>query len=58
MIAHENTRKRLMETHELKAGKTLAEVQAAKLSATFDTAWGKGIMTPDDFVALVYNTVR
>lgn len=41
-----------------KAGKTLAEVQAAKPSATFDTAWGKGILTPDQFVAVVYNTVR
>jgi glyoxylase-like metal-dependent hydrolase (beta-lactamase superfamily II) len=41
-----------------KAGKTLAEVQAAKPSATFDTAWGKGILTPDEFVAVVYNTVR
>lgn len=41
-----------------KAGKTLAEVQASKPSATFDTAWGKGMLTPDDFVAIVYNTVR
>jgi cyclase len=40
------------------AGKTLAEVQAAKPSAQFDAAWGKGMMSPDDFVALVYNTVR
>jgi glyoxylase-like metal-dependent hydrolase (beta-lactamase superfamily II) len=40
------------------AGKTLAEVQAAKPSAPFDAAWGKGTMAPDDFVALVYNTLR
>jgi glyoxylase-like metal-dependent hydrolase (beta-lactamase superfamily II) len=39
------------------AGKSLAEVQAAKPSADFDAAWGKGRMGPDDFVALVYNTV-
>jgi glyoxylase-like metal-dependent hydrolase (beta-lactamase superfamily II) len=40
------------------AGKTLAEVQAAKPSAQFDAAWGKGKMAPDDFVALVYSTLR
>ena len=40
------------------AGKTLAEVQAAKPSAAFDAAWGKGMMPPDDFVALVYDTLR
>jgi hypothetical protein len=41
-----------------KAGKALAEVQAAKPSAEFDAAWGKGGMAADDFVALAYNTVR
>jgi cyclase len=40
------------------AGKTLADVQAAKPSARFDAAWGKGRIPPDDFVALVYNTLR
>jgi glyoxylase-like metal-dependent hydrolase (beta-lactamase superfamily II) len=39
------------------AGKSLAEVQAAKPSATHDGAWGKGGMPADDFVALVYNTL-
>ena len=43
---------------EKKAGKTLAEVKAAKPSASFDAAWGKGFMAPDDFVALVYSTLR
>jgi cyclase len=42
---------------EKKAGKTLAEVQAAKPSAEFDAMWGKGMMAPDTFVALVYNTL-
>jgi cyclase len=42
---------------EKKAGKTLAEVQAAKPSAEFDAMWGKGMMAPDAFVALVYNTL-
>lgn len=40
-----------------RAGRTLAEVQAAKPSAEFDAAWGKGMMPPDSFVALVYNTL-
>jgi len=40
------------------SGKSLADVRAAKPSAEFDAAWGKGRMTPDDFVALVYNTIR
>jgi cyclase len=40
-----------------RAGKTLAQVQAAKPSAEFDAAWGKGMMAPNDFVALVYNTL-
>ncbi len=37
--------------------KTLAQVQAAKPSAQFDGEWGKGIMAPTDFVALIYNTL-
>lgn len=40
------------------AGKSLAEAQAAKPSAALDAAWGKGMMGADDFVALVYNTLR
>ena len=43
---------------EKKGGKSLAEVKAAKPSAAFDASWGKGMMAPDDFVALVYNTLR
>ena len=39
------------------AGRTLAEVQAAKPSAEFDAVWGKGMMPPDNFVALVYDTL-
>lgn len=43
---------------EMKRGKkTLAQVQAAKPSAQFDAQWGKGMMSPTDFVALVYNTL-
>ncbi|MEP6594077.1 MAG: MBL fold metallo-hydrolase, partial [Acidobacteriota bacterium] len=40
-----------------RAGKTLEQVQAAKPSAEFDAAWGKGLMTPDAFVGVVYATL-
>jgi cyclase len=35
-------------------GATLEQVQAAKPTAEFDTQWGKGMMGPNAFVALVY----
>ena len=41
-----------------KAGKSLADVKAAKPTAQFDADWGKGMMGPDAFVELVYTTVR
>ena len=41
-----------------RAGKTLAEVQAAKPTADLDALWGKGFMQAADFLALVYNTTR
>jgi cyclase len=37
-----------------KAGKPVAEAQAAKPTAAYDAEWGSGFMKPDDFVALVY----
>ena len=40
-----------------RARKTLAQVQAGRPSAQFDAEWGKGMMAPDDFVALVFNTL-
>jgi cyclase len=40
------------------AGKTVAEVQAAKPTAEFDAAWGQGMFGANAFVALVYNTLR
>jgi cyclase len=40
-----------------RAGRTLAQIQAAKPGAEFDAEWGKGMTPPDDFVALVYNTL-
>jgi cyclase len=39
------------------AGKSLTDAQAAKPTAAFDEKWGKGMMTPDAFVANVYNTL-
>ena len=36
------------------AGKSLAEVQAAKPLASLDETWGKGFMKPDLFLAVAY----
>jgi cyclase len=40
-----------------KKGQSLAEVQAAKPTASLDAVWGKGFVAPDAFVALVFNTL-
>ena len=37
------------------AGKTLAEIQAAKPTQAFDEKWGKVWLTPDQFTELVYS---
>lgn len=39
------------------SGQSLEQVQAAKPTAQFDETWGKGMMAPNDFVALVYTTL-
>ncbi|HEX6838439.1 MAG TPA: MBL fold metallo-hydrolase, partial [Polyangia bacterium] len=39
------------------AGKTLAEVQAAKPSAEFDATWGKAFIAGPQFVETVYKDV-
>ncbi len=36
------------------AGKTLAEVQAAKPTQAFDAKWGGGFLKPEQFVAVAY----
>lgn len=36
------------------AGRTLAEVQAAKPTQAFDEKWGKGFLKPEQFVAVAY----
>ena len=43
---------------KLKSGsQTLEQAIAAKPTADFDAAWGKGSLTPDAFVTLVYSTL-
>ncbi len=39
------------------AGRSLEEVQAERPTMEFDEGWGQGFMSPNDFVALVYNTL-
>ncbi len=39
------------------SGKSVEEVIAAKPSAEYDDAWGKGFMNPKDFLTVVYNTL-
>jgi len=40
------------------AGKTLAEVQAAKPTAAFDEKWGKGFLKPEQFAAIAYASLK
>jgi cyclase len=40
-----------------KKGQGLKEVLAAAPTKDLDATWGKGFMQPDDFVAIVYNTL-
>ncbi len=41
---------------EMTAGRTLAEVQAAKPTAALDAAWGRRMFPPDAFTELVYRS--
>ena len=40
-----------------KSGQTLPQVLAAAPTKDLDAEWGKGFMQPNDFVAIVFNTV-
>ena len=40
-----------------KSGQTLQQVVAAQPTKDLDATWGKGFMSPADFLAIVYNTV-
>jgi glyoxylase-like metal-dependent hydrolase (beta-lactamase superfamily II) len=39
------------------SGKSLADTVAAKPTADLDAAWAHGLIKPDDFVTIVYNTL-
>lgn len=39
------------------AGQSLQQVIAAKPTADYDAAWGRGLMTPEMFVTVIYNTL-
>ncbi|UTA49327.1 MBL fold metallo-hydrolase [Simiduia sp. 21SJ11W-1] len=39
------------------AGKTAAQVIAAKPTAAFDKQWGKGFLTPDQWVGIIYEAI-
>jgi cyclase len=40
-----------------KSGQSLKEVLSAQPTKDLDATWGKGFMQPNDFLAIVYNTV-
>lgn len=40
-----------------KSGQSLKEVLAAQPTKDLDATWGKGFMQPNDFLAIVYNTL-
>lgn len=42
----------------IKEGKTLEQVVAAKPTADFDAVWGKGFLTPAQFVEIVYQSLK
>jgi len=42
---------------QIKQGKTLEQVAAAKPTAEFDGVWGKGFLPPEKFVAMVYGNL-
>jgi glyoxylase-like metal-dependent hydrolase (beta-lactamase superfamily II) len=42
----------------IRRGRSLAQTVADKPTAEFDAAWGRGFLTPDDFVGLVYTSLQ
>jgi cyclase len=42
----------------VKAGKTLAEVNAAQPTKEFDAKWGGGFLKPEQFVGMVYGSLK
>jgi glyoxylase-like metal-dependent hydrolase (beta-lactamase superfamily II) len=43
---------------QIKQGKKLEEVVASKPTAKLDAAWGKGFLTPDKFVEMLYGNLK
>ena len=43
---------------QLRAKKTLEQVQASKPTAEFDPTWGKGFLNPDKFVEMLYKNME
>jgi len=43
---------------QLRAGRTLEQVKAARPTAEFDAAWGKGFLNPDRFVEMLYKNLE
>lgn len=43
---------------EIKAGRSLEEAVAARPTAKWDEAWGKGFMKPEKFVDIVYTSLK
>ena len=41
----------------VKAGRSLAQVQAARPSARWDPTWGNSFFTPEQFVAVVFQSL-
>jgi glyoxylase-like metal-dependent hydrolase (beta-lactamase superfamily II) len=45
-------------TSQIKQGKKLEDVVASKPTAQLDAAWGKGFLTPDKFVEMLYGNLK
>ena len=43
---------------QIKAGKTLEQVIGSKPTAKYDAVWGKGFLTPEKFVEMVYRNLK
>ena len=43
---------------QVRAGKKLEDVVASKPTAEFDAVWGKGFLSPDKFVAMLYGNIK
>jgi len=43
---------------QIKQGKTLEQVAAAKPTAEFDAVWGKGFLPPEKFVAMLHENLK